>query len=180
MCFVAYFKENFMLIIFHIKASAWKSQDFEIIICNFLLKFFCSAEIMIIYWKCCSLGNIFWKWLSLKQKYKVLLSYNIPLKILAGVALKNCSPKAWPKRKLLHSYFQKCSLSETETSLSGKSFSKQLLMTASVVTMDLHLHDVNECSKNVFSSFSTNMKRRWLTLMRLALLSTVPLTLRSK
>ena len=169
MCFVAYFKENFMLIIFHIKASAWKSQDFEIIICNFLFKFFY-----------CSLGNIFWKWLSLKQKYKVLLSYNIPLKILAGVALKNCSPKAWPKRKLLHSYFQKCSLSETETSLSGKSFSKQLLMTASVVTMDLHLHDVNECSKNVFSSFSTNMKRRWLTLMRLALLSTVPLTLRSK
>ena len=106
MCFVAYFKENFMLIIFHIKASAWKSQDFEIIICNFLLKFFCSAEIMIIYWNCCSLGNIFWKWLSLKQKYKVLLSYNIPLKILAGVALKNCSPKAWPKRKLLHSSFK--------------------------------------------------------------------------
>lgn len=38
-CFVDYFKENLMLIIFHIK-TAWKSKYFEIISFNFLLKFF--------------------------------------------------------------------------------------------------------------------------------------------
>ena len=39
-CFVAYIKENLMLIIFHIKTLAWKSRDFEIISFNLMLKFF--------------------------------------------------------------------------------------------------------------------------------------------
>ena len=39
-CFVAYFKENLILIIFHIKMLPWKSKDFEMISFDFLLKLF--------------------------------------------------------------------------------------------------------------------------------------------
>ena len=39
-CFVASFKDNLMLIIFHIKKLAWKSKDFETISFNLLLKYF--------------------------------------------------------------------------------------------------------------------------------------------
>ena len=46
---VVYFKENLMLIIFHIKTLAWKSKDFEIISLQLSVKFFCSFEIMTIY-----------------------------------------------------------------------------------------------------------------------------------
>ena len=46
---VVYFKENLMLITFHIKTLAWKSKDFEIISLQLSVKFFCSFEIMTIY-----------------------------------------------------------------------------------------------------------------------------------
>ena len=44
-CFLASFKDNLMLIIFHIKNLAWKSKDFETISFNLLLKYFAVSRL---------------------------------------------------------------------------------------------------------------------------------------